>query len=156
MWEDRYAAAGGYLFGTEPARFLTENPWLVLPGGNLGNSSAIAKGLIELRDMGLIDRLPRLAVARPDDRVAPPVLSAPLGERERESPVERATDRDPVEDEVADRAADPAEEAGLVVSWARAGEAHLAGRRHRLTHRVAPPSSRPRRTARGTEGKPAD
>ena len=33
MWEDRYAGAQGYLFGTEPARFLTENPWLVLPGG---------------------------------------------------------------------------------------------------------------------------
>lgn len=38
--------------------------WLVLPGGNLGNSSAIAKGLIELRDLGLIDRLPRLAVVQ--------------------------------------------------------------------------------------------
>ena len=28
MWEARYAAEGGYLFGTEPARFLTENPWI--------------------------------------------------------------------------------------------------------------------------------
>jgi len=36
--------------------------WLVLPGGNLGNSSAIAKGLLELKHLGLIDRLPRLAV----------------------------------------------------------------------------------------------
>lgn len=38
--------------------------WIVLPGGNLGNSSAIAKGLIELRDLGLIDRLPRMAVVQ--------------------------------------------------------------------------------------------
>jgi threonine synthase len=36
--------------------------WIVLPGGNLGNNTAIAKGLIELKSMGLIDRLPRIAV----------------------------------------------------------------------------------------------
>ncbi len=36
--------------------------WIVVPGGNLGNSSAFAKGLIELRDLGLIERLPRLAI----------------------------------------------------------------------------------------------
>jgi threonine synthase len=36
--------------------------WLVLPGGNLGNSSAVYKGLDELRRLGLIDRLPRIAV----------------------------------------------------------------------------------------------
>lgn len=36
--------------------------WIVLPGGNLGNNTAIAKGLIEARDLGLIDRLPRIAV----------------------------------------------------------------------------------------------
>ncbi len=36
--------------------------WLVLPGGNLGNNSAISKGLLELHQLGLIDRLPRLAV----------------------------------------------------------------------------------------------
>lgn len=38
--------------------------WLVLPGGNLGNSSAVYKGLAELLDMGLIPRLPRLAVVQ--------------------------------------------------------------------------------------------
>ena len=36
--------------------------WVVLPGGNLGNSSAFGKGLRELKELGLIDRLPRLAV----------------------------------------------------------------------------------------------
>ena len=36
--------------------------WVVLPGGNLGNTSAFGKGLREMRDLGLIDRLPRLAV----------------------------------------------------------------------------------------------
>lgn len=36
--------------------------WIVLPGGNLGNNTAIAKGLLELRALGAIDRLPRIAV----------------------------------------------------------------------------------------------
>ncbi len=36
--------------------------WIVVPGGNLGNSSAFGKAFIELRNLGLIDRLPRLAV----------------------------------------------------------------------------------------------
>src|SRR4051794_23343348 len=36
--------------------------WIVVPGGNLGNSSAFGKAFIELLDLGLIDRLPRLAV----------------------------------------------------------------------------------------------
>ena len=33
-----------------------------LPGGNLGNTSAFGKALHELYDLGLIDRMPRLAV----------------------------------------------------------------------------------------------
>ena len=36
--------------------------WVVLPGGNLGNTSAFGKALREARDAGLVDRLPRLAV----------------------------------------------------------------------------------------------
>jgi threonine synthase len=36
--------------------------WIVLPGGNLGNVSAIGKGLREMRQAGFISRLPRLAV----------------------------------------------------------------------------------------------
>lgn len=48
--------------------------WVVCPGGNLGNASAFAKAFAELRDLGLIDRLPRLAIinaagARTLDRV---------------------------------------------------------------------------------------
>ncbi len=35
--------------------------WVLVPGGNLGNVSAIAKGFLELREIGLIDRLPRIA-----------------------------------------------------------------------------------------------
>jgi threonine synthase len=36
--------------------------WVVVPGGNLGNSSAFGKAFIELKHLGLIDRVPRLAV----------------------------------------------------------------------------------------------
>ena len=33
-----------------------------MPGGNLGNSSAFGKAFIELKELGLIDRVPRLAI----------------------------------------------------------------------------------------------
>ena len=36
--------------------------WIVVPGGNLGNVSAFGKAFIELAELGLIERLPRLAV----------------------------------------------------------------------------------------------
>jgi threonine synthase len=36
--------------------------WVVVPGGNLGNSSAFGKAFAELKQLGLIDRIPRLAV----------------------------------------------------------------------------------------------
>ncbi len=36
--------------------------WIVVPGGNLGNSSSFGKAFHELYALGLIDRIPRLAV----------------------------------------------------------------------------------------------
>lgn len=38
--------------------------WVVLPGGNLGNVSALGKGFREALALGLIDRLPRLCVVQ--------------------------------------------------------------------------------------------
>jgi threonine synthase len=38
--------------------------WLVIPGGNLGNASAVGRGFQLMRDLGLVDRLPRLVVAQ--------------------------------------------------------------------------------------------
>jgi threonine synthase len=35
---------------------------IIVPGGNLGNSSAIGKALIEMRDLKLISRLPKLSI----------------------------------------------------------------------------------------------
>ncbi|HKW96427.1 MAG TPA: threonine synthase [Bryobacteraceae bacterium] len=36
--------------------------WIVLPGGNLGNTSAFGKALRELKQLGFIQKMPRLAV----------------------------------------------------------------------------------------------
>ena len=36
--------------------------WIVVPGGNLGNSSSFGKAFIELHKLGLIKKIPRLAV----------------------------------------------------------------------------------------------
>ncbi|MHB8461350.1 MAG: threonine synthase [Vulcanimicrobiaceae bacterium] len=38
--------------------------WFILPGGNLGNVSAFGKGFREAHMLGLIDRLPRIAVVQ--------------------------------------------------------------------------------------------
>ncbi len=36
--------------------------WIIVPGGNLGNCSAFGKAFMELKSLGIIDRIPRLAV----------------------------------------------------------------------------------------------
>ncbi|MHC4123630.1 MAG: threonine synthase [Planctomycetota bacterium] len=36
--------------------------WIIVPGGNLGNSSAFGKAFLELKQLGLIDRVPRIAI----------------------------------------------------------------------------------------------
>ena len=38
--------------------------WFVIPVGNLGNISALGKGLLLMKELGLIDKLPRLAAAQ--------------------------------------------------------------------------------------------
>ena len=42
----------------------TPPDWIVLPAGNLGNTAAFGKALVEARTWGLIDRLPRLAAVQ--------------------------------------------------------------------------------------------
>lgn len=37
---------------------------MVIPGGNLGNVSALGKGLLMMKDLGLISKLPRIVVAQ--------------------------------------------------------------------------------------------
>ncbi|MGD2165224.1 MAG: threonine synthase, partial [Anaerolineae bacterium] len=38
--------------------------WIIIPAGNLGNVTALGRGLILMHDLGLIDRLPRIACAQ--------------------------------------------------------------------------------------------
>ena len=38
--------------------------WIVIPGGNLGNISALGKGFLMMRELGLITKLPRLVCAQ--------------------------------------------------------------------------------------------
>jgi threonine synthase len=58
--------------------------WIVLPAGNLGNTSAFGKALVEARANGLIDRLPRLAAIQAAG-AAPFARSYATGFKTRES-----------------------------------------------------------------------
>src|SRR5664280_1918125 len=47
---------------------------MIIPGGNLGNVSALGKGLMMMKDLGLISKLPRIVVAQAE-RANPLYLS---------------------------------------------------------------------------------
>jgi threonine synthase len=53
--------------------------WIVIPGGNLGNASAVGKGFVLMKELGLVERLPRLVVAQAEH--ANPLYLATLGKR---------------------------------------------------------------------------
>ena len=55
--------------------------WIIIPVGNLGNISALGKGLLLMQKLGLIDRLPRLVAAQAE-RANPFYRSAQEGFRE--------------------------------------------------------------------------
>ncbi|MFH1009244.1 MAG: threonine synthase [Candidatus Latescibacterota bacterium] len=57
--------------------------WIVVPMGNAGNLSAIGKGLFEMKELGIIDRLPRLAAVQ-SEAANPMYLSYLTGFREFE------------------------------------------------------------------------
>ncbi len=48
--------------------------WIIIPGGNLGNVSALGKGLLELLELGIIEGLPRIVCAQAE-RANPLYLS---------------------------------------------------------------------------------
>ena len=52
--------------------------WIILPSGNLGNASALYKGFAMMKDLGLVDRLPRLVVAQAE-RANPMVRAVRAG-----------------------------------------------------------------------------
>ena len=41
--------------------------WIIFPGGNLGNVSALGKGFLMLKDLGIISKLPRLVCAQAEN-----------------------------------------------------------------------------------------
>jgi threonine synthase len=57
--------------------------WIVIPGGNLGNASAVGKGFLLMKELGLIDRLPRLVVAQAEN--ANPLYRSTTGAGRRAS-----------------------------------------------------------------------
>ncbi|MBZ0292266.1 MAG: threonine synthase [Anaerolineae bacterium] len=63
--------------------------WIVCPGGNLGNSSAFGKALRELYELGLIDRIPRLAIIQAEG--ANPLFRAFQKEFEDYQPIHAET-----------------------------------------------------------------
>jgi len=76
---------------TVAAELLHQRDWrvpdhIVVPGGNLGNSSAFGKGFHELKELGLIDRLPRLSVVQAEG--AAPFASLYESERDVLTPIQ--------------------------------------------------------------------
>lgn len=60
--------------------------WIIIPGGNLGNVSALGKGLLELLELGVIDKLPRLVCAQAEH--ANPFFTAYRSKFEKFEPIE--------------------------------------------------------------------
>jgi threonine synthase len=59
--------------------------WVVLPGGNLGNVSALGNGFLMMHELGLISKLPRICVAQAEN--ANPFYRAYLKNFEHFEPV---------------------------------------------------------------------
>jgi threonine synthase len=59
--------------------------WIVIPGGNLGNVSALGKGLLEWLELGIIDRLPRICCAQAAN--ANPLYKSYLTDYEKYEPM---------------------------------------------------------------------
>ena len=57
---------------------------LIVPGGNLGNSSALGKGFAELYNLGVIDRLPKITIVQAAGAAPLAALfAAPWGDKTR-------------------------------------------------------------------------
>ena len=64
--------------------------WIVIPAGNLGNVSALGNGLLMMKELGLIDKLPRIACAQAE-QANPLYLSYLTGFREYQPVVAQKT-----------------------------------------------------------------
>jgi threonine synthase len=90
---------------------------VVVPGGNMGNSSALGKGFEEMRQLGLIERLPKLSVIQAEG-------SAPLAQPFARLKEEPQSDRTSIPEELTPvenpQTLATAIKIGLPVSWKKA------------------------------------
>src|ERR1700741_2245489 len=90
---------------------------VVVPGGNMGNSSALGKGFEEMRQLGLIERLPKLSVIQAEG-------AAPLARLFAGLKAQSKSDRAPIPDELTPvenpRTLATAIKIGSPVSWEKA------------------------------------
>jgi threonine synthase len=80
-------------FAILEARGWSVPDWVVLPGGNLGNISAISKGFREALALGLIDKLPRLALVRAERGVDTTASAIAVGNPQSRKRASRALER---------------------------------------------------------------
>jgi threonine synthase len=95
---------------------------VVVPGGNMGNSSALGKGFQELLDLGLIDRLPKLSVVQAEGAAPVARLFATLDIAQAEAGDNLPAAMAPVENP---RTLATAIKIGAPVSWKKALRAVL-------------------------------
>jgi len=89
---------------------------IVVPGGNLGNSTALGKGFKELRELGLIDRVPRINVVQAEGSAPFAHLFAELKRNKRDEIVIPAA----ITPEKNPRTLATAIKIGAPVSWKKA------------------------------------
>ena len=95
---------------------------VVVPGGNMGNSSALGKGFSELLELGLIDRLPKLSVVQAEGAAPVARLFATLDIAQAEAGDNLPAAMAPVENP---RTLATAIKIGAPVSWKKALRAVL-------------------------------
>ena len=61
---------------------------VVVPGGNMGNSSALGKGFAEMKRMGLIDHVPKLSIVQAEGAAPLAQLFSKLGQSNRAPEIE--------------------------------------------------------------------
>ncbi len=95
---------------------------VVVPGGNMGNSSALGKGFQELLDLGLISHLPKLSVVQAEGAAPVARLFATLDIQQAEAGDDLPAAMAPVENP---RTLATAIKIGAPVSWKKALRAVL-------------------------------
>jgi len=90
---------------------------VVVPGGNMGNSTALGKGFQELLELGLISRLPKLSVIQAEGAAPVASLFASLDRRRRPAETRLPERMAPVEHP---RTLATAIKIGAPVSWKKA------------------------------------